>query len=227
MPTDNSIVSSSGFSNLRLLSLADCQLTGQLPVWLSKLKNLEVLFLEANRITGSIPGWLWTLPRLFFLELDDNLLSGEFPKELCALPALVSPQPLDNTSLDFPIYVTEVVDELQFPFQLRRVISVANNSLNGSIPIEIGHLKQLQLTGEIPASLANLHFLNMFSIASNKLHGPIPSGTQLQSFDAINYEGNPGLCGPPLPNQCPYIIGNKGDNDIHDEKMDMQSHGFI
>ncbi|KAB1212567.1 hypothetical protein CJ030_MR5G023511 [Morella rubra] len=132
MPTDDSIVGSSGFANLRLLSLSDCQLTGQFPFWLSKLKNLEVLFLEANRITGSIPGWLSTLPKLFIL-----------------------------------------------------------------------------------------------SIANNKLHGPIPSGTQLQSFDASDYEGNPGLCGPPLPNQCPHITGNKGDKDIHDEEKDMQSHGFI
>ncbi|KAB1227853.1 Receptor-like protein 2 [Morella rubra] len=162
MPTDDSIVSSSGFANLRLLSLDYCQLSGQFPIWLSKLKNLEVLYLSGNRITGSIPGWLSTLPRLFILKLDDNLLSGEFPKELCALPAL--------------------------------------------------------LTGEIPASLANLHFLNTFSIAKNKLHGPIPTGTQLQSFDASDYEGNPGLCGPPLPNQCPHITGNKGDKDIHDEE---------
>ncbi|KAB1202134.1 E3 ubiquitin-protein ligase BRE1-like 2 [Morella rubra] len=141
----------------------------------------------------------------------------------------------------------------------KETISVANNSLNGSIPIEIGHLKQLQglclshnnlsgkipdqisdltnleildlsanqLTGEIPASLANLHFLDKFSIASNKLHGPIPSGTQLQSFNAICYEGNSGLCGPPLPNQCAHITGNKGDNDIHDEENKHQSHGFI
>ncbi|KAB1226868.1 Receptor-like protein 2 [Morella rubra] len=234
-----------------MLSLVDCHLTGQLPVWLSKLKNLQVLYLNLNRITGSIPGWLSTLPRLFYLELDDNLLSGEFPRKLCSLPALVSPQPLDNASFDLPIYDNiESVSEYNFLFKLRRGISLVNNSLSGNIPIEIGHLKQLQelvlsynnilgkipdqiseltnleildlstnqLTGEIPASLANLHFLNTFSIASNKLHGTIPSGTQLQSFDGFDYEGNMGLCGPPLPNQCPHITGNKGDEDIHDDE---------
>ncbi|KAB1227902.1 Receptor-like protein 2 [Morella rubra] len=183
MPTDNSIVSSSGFANLRLLSLADCQLTGQFPVWLSMLKNLEVLFLEANRITGSIPGWLWTLPKLFFLELDDNLLSGEFPKELCALPALVSPQPLDNTSLDLPIYITESVDEYKSLSKLRRVISVVNNSLNGSIPVEIGHLKQLQalylrnnkLSGKIPDQISNLTNLERLDLSTNQLTGEIPA----------------------------------------------------
>ncbi|KAB1227868.1 Tyrosine-sulfated glycopeptide receptor 1 [Morella rubra] len=166
MPTDDSIFSSNGFTNLQLLSFSYCQLTGQLPIWLSKLKNLEVLLLNGNRMSGSIPGWLSTLPRLFILDLD-----GKIPDQIS-----------DLTNL-------EILD-----------------------------LSANQLTGEIPASLANLHFLNTFSIASNKLHGPIPSGTQLQSFDASDYEGNPGLCGPPLPNQCPDITDYKGDRDIHDEQ---------
>ncbi|KAK9929556.1 hypothetical protein M0R45_026651 [Rubus argutus] len=31
-----------GFQNLRILALRGCQLTGQLPVWLSKLQKLEI-----------------------------------------------------------------------------------------------------------------------------------------------------------------------------------------
>jgi hypothetical protein len=85
-------------------SLNTCQLSGQLPIWLSRLKKLEVLLLNSNRIKGSIPNWLLTLPRLFHLDLSDNLISGEFPKELCALPALVSPKALvENNHLDLPI----------------------------------------------------------------------------------------------------------------------------
>jgi len=57
--------------------------------------------------------------------------------------------------------------------------------------------------------------LAKFSIANNNLHGPIPSGTQLQSFDAFAYEGNHGLCGPPLPHECAHIVSN--NRDIRDE----------
>ncbi|KAB1200053.1 Receptor-like protein 2 [Morella rubra] len=105
-------------------------------------------------------------------------------------------------------------------------INILNNDLSGKNPDQISDLINLeildlsanQLIVEIPASLANLHFLHTFSITSNKLQGPIPSVTQLQSFDASDYEGNPGLCSPPLLNQCPHIAGNKGDRDIHDEE---------
>jgi hypothetical protein len=72
-----------------------------------------------------------------------------------------------------------------------------------------------RLSGEIPASLSSLHFLSHFSVANNNLHGPIPSGTQLQSFDASAYEGNLGLCGPPLPHECAHIVSN--NRDIGDE----------
>jgi Leucine-rich repeat (LRR) protein len=92
MPGDDDIVGSYVFENVRFLSLDRCQLSGQLPIWLSKLKKLEVLYLSSNCITGSIPGWLSTLPRLFHLNLSNNLISGEFPKELCTMPALMSPK---------------------------------------------------------------------------------------------------------------------------------------
>ena len=82
MPTDDSLDGSDGFKSLRVLALGGCQLTVQLPTWISKLKKLEALDLTLNRITGPIPGWLSTLPRLFSLDLSNNLISGEFPKEL-------------------------------------------------------------------------------------------------------------------------------------------------
>ncbi|KAB1212572.1 Tyrosine-sulfated glycopeptide receptor 1 [Morella rubra] len=184
MPTEDSIVGSSGFANLRLLSLLDCQLTGQFPFWLSKLKNLEVMFLQANRITGSIPSWLLTLPWLFILSLDDNLLSGEFPKELCALPTLVSPQPLDNASLDLPIFY-KTTESLQFNslFNLPKGIYVKNNNLSGSIPIKIGHLTHLQvldlscnnLSGTLPDQISDLTNIEILNLFANWLTGVIPT----------------------------------------------------
>ena len=36
----------------------------------------------------------------------------------------------------------------------------------------------------------------------NNLSGRIPSSTQLQSFESSRYNGNVGLCGPPITNNC-------------------------
>ncbi|XP_035541524.1 receptor-like protein 2 [Juglans regia] len=244
LPTEDSIVDPDGFRNLQYLGLVRCQATGQLPIWLSKLKKLEILGQSFNRITGSIPGWLSTLPRLSLMNLSRNLILGEFPKELCVLLALVSKQALmENSSLTFSIFATRNGTLLEF-----NSVSPENNSLCGNIPLEIGHLKQLnglslshdyfsvdipnqiseptnlerldlsanQLSGEIPKSFASLHFFHEFSVASNNLRRAIPSGTQLQSFDVSSYEGNPGLCGAPLPCKCAHIL--RSNKDIQDEE---------
>ncbi|XP_027181932.1 putative receptor like protein 25 [Coffea eugenioides] len=59
------------------------------------------------------------------------------------------------------------------------------------------------LFGAIPESLSDLYSLNFLNLSHNKLSGPIPSGNQLQTLtDPSIYEGNSGLCGKPLPNNC-------------------------
>ncbi|KAB1227831.1 Receptor-like protein 2 [Morella rubra] len=130
-----------------------------------------------------------SLTKLAKLELFATTLAASYPAilELCGLPALVSPQPLDNTSLDLPIYVTPVREysfrEYNSLYKLRRVISLVNNSLSGSIPIEIGHLKLLQglnlshnnLSGKIPDQISDLTNLEILDLSANQLTGEIPA----------------------------------------------------
>ncbi|XP_040991010.1 receptor-like protein 3 [Juglans microcarpa x Juglans regia] len=156
---------SNGFKNLRFLDLSECQLTGQFPIWISKLKKLEILNLNTNRITGPIPGWLPILPRLISLQLSDNLISGEFPKELCALPALVSAQYLgENSSFLLQIFNVNMnrwLHEYNSINNWKPNIVLRNNSLIGHIPVEIARLKQLRtldlshnsFSGNIPSQM--------------------------------------------------------------------------
>ncbi|KAG6682947.1 hypothetical protein I3842_13G168100, partial [Carya illinoinensis] len=239
---DINMVASNGFKNLQFLDLSECQLTGQFPIWLSKLQKLEILNLNTNRMTGSIPGWLSTLPRLISLQLSDNLISGEFPEELCALPALVSEQDLaDNSSFLLPIFNINMniwFHQYNSIHNWKPNIVLRNNSLSGHIPVEIARLKQLHtldlshnnFSGNIPSQiseLTNLEDLDLSanqlsgkipaSLINNKLYGEILSGTQLQSFDASAYKGNLGLCGDPLP-KCGHLTRDSRDMDIHDEE---------
>ncbi|XP_065618227.1 receptor-like protein EIX2 [Quercus suber] len=96
-----------------------------------------------------------------------------------------------------------VLSELNF-------LNLSENHLMGNIPEKIESMKELEsvdlswnhLSGEIPPSMSNLTFLSYLDLSYNNLSGRIPSSTQLQSFDAVRYIGNPQLCGDPLPKSC-------------------------
>ncbi|XP_050138101.1 receptor-like protein 3 [Malus sylvestris] len=74
--------------------------------------------------------------------------------------------------------------------------------------------------GKIPSSMTSLNFLKEFNVSYNNLEGQIPTGTQLQSFSTSAFEGNPKLCGAPLPNVCEEIGAdnkNKVNQDVDNE----------
>jgi Leucine-rich repeat (LRR) protein len=210
VPGEDNVFGSNGFENLRIFSLSQCQLTGQFPIWLSKLKKLEFLDLSFNRITGSIPGWLSILPKLFRLDLSNNLLSGEFPKELCALPALVSPKAIViNSYLDLPIFKKDTsgissTQQYNLLSNMRPAIIVGGNILSGNIPIEIGHLKMLHdldlshnnFSGSIPDQVSELTNLEELDLSANWLSGQIPlSLSSLHFLSKFNVANN-NLHGP-------------------------------
>jgi hypothetical protein len=89
-----------------------------------------------------------------------------------------------------------------------QTLNLSHNNFIGTIPKTIGDMKNVEsldlsnnkLYGEIPQSMALLNFLGYLNLSCNNFHGKIPIGTQLQSFDASSFIGNPKLCGAPLNN---------------------------
>ncbi|XP_042491838.1 putative receptor like protein 25 [Macadamia integrifolia] len=92
-------------------------------------------------------------------------------------------------------------------------LNLSANDLTGQIPSSFSQLIRLEsldlsrnsLSGEIPQHLADLTFLSVLNLSQNHLTGRIPQGNQFGTFPAASYEGNLGLCGPPLPKRCGVI----------------------
>ena len=137
------------------------------------------------------------------IDLSSNNLSGSIPTKIFLLPKLQS-------------------------------LNLSQNHLIGKISKDIGSMKSLEsldlsrnhLFGEIPSSMSNLFFLSYLNLSHNHFSGAIPLGTQLQSFDALSYIGNPQLCGDPLPKTCVSLNGTpagKNDDDYGNSSfyMDM------
>ncbi|OEL20740.1 hypothetical protein BAE44_0018244, partial [Dichanthelium oligosanthes] len=50
--------------------------------------------------------------------------------------------------------------------------------------------------------LTNLTFLSTLNLSNNQLEGRIPQPRQFGTFQNSSFDGNAGLCGPPLSKQC-------------------------
>ncbi|KAF3448105.1 hypothetical protein FNV43_RR08815 [Rhamnella rubrinervis] len=175
---------------LEVLDLGNNKMIDHSPCFLENIFNLQVLVLRSNNFTGNIgcpndtvtvtlKGLEFELVKIqtVFTSIDfsSNNFHGEIPKELGQLKALY-------------------------------VLDLSNNVLSGQIPSSLCNLRHLEslelskndLNGAISASLANLNFLSFLNLSYNQLEGGIPAGNQIQTFSTASFQGNKGLCGPPL-----------------------------
>ncbi|CAD5193657.1 unnamed protein product [Musa acuminata subsp. malaccensis] len=220
-----------GLLYLKTLSLCSNAFTGSIPR-LSSLPSLRILDLSNNNLSGTIPQsfgdlsalksapmyhccyfkithlyeedmWLTikgreikytTIRQLSIdtlIDLSNNYLYGNIPEELGNLHGL-------------------------------RSLNLSRNYLTGEIPSNIDGMQQLEildlsrnnLSGTIPSTLAALNFLNDLNLSYNNLSGKIPTGSQLQTLnDPSVYNGNPNLCGPPLPKNCTAKANEEEQNE--------------
>ncbi|XP_031403781.1 receptor-like protein 9DC1 [Punica granatum] len=101
------------------------------------------------------------------------------------------------------------VPELIGDLKALKGLNISHNNLTGNIPSSVGNLTNLEwldlssnkFNGEIPRGLADLSWLGWLNLSDNQLVGPIPRSTQFDTF-SHSFDGNPGLCGHPLPKAC-------------------------
>ncbi|XP_062027292.1 receptor-like protein EIX2 [Rosa rugosa] len=202
---------------LLTLRLRSNEFNGIIPFSLCSLAGIHVLDLSHNNISGGLPhcfnnitaladdtgadGFIvelvWkgieiefreNLHRLRSIDISSNYLIGEIPPSIASMTELIS-------------------------------LNLSRNKLTGKLPEDFGNMKMLEsldlsrnrISGKIPTSFASLNFLSVLDLSHNNLSGRIPLGTQLQGFNASQYMGNLGLCGPPLTQSCP------GEGTVQDD----------
>ncbi|KAK1437126.1 hypothetical protein QVD17_02911 [Tagetes erecta] len=211
-------------SRLMMIDFSNNELSGEIPNWIWEVGNgylrfmnlshnkftrlekpytfpflLDVLDLHSNNLQGDIP-----IPprRVYILDYSDNNFKSTIP---------VTFGNVLRSTLFFSISNNNLVGVI--PESIRnasslRVLNLSRNKLTGPIPL-IGNMKDLQsldlsvnmLDGSIPQELTNLTQLSFLNVSYNHLSGRIPRFEQ--GFSELSFEGNEGLCGPPLKKRCP------------------------
>lgn len=202
------IVVSSG--DIRTINFTGNNLTGQLPLTLSKLSRLAFLYMNGNDIAGPIPPSIGMMNYLEHFYLHDNNLTGAIPSELGGMDNLDRLYLNGNgLSGSIPSGLCDLPDVTD--------LRLSGNNLTGSIPSNIGDLEDLvtlyldfnELSGTIPTSITDLVSLRNLNLSSNQLTGSIPENIG-DLVDMVNLHLNTNQ----LTGTLPSSIGNMADLEI-------------
>ncbi|CAL4948883.1 unnamed protein product [Urochloa decumbens] len=215
---------------LEVLILRSNMFHGHLPKQLTKLVRLHYLDIAHNNISGRIPSSLAKLRAMTEDSNDsfgsnytsDSISTSIKDRELNYTHESTKHIVLiDMSSNSFTGYIPKELSLLKG----LQSLNLSNNQIGGPIPDDIGALRELEsldlsynyFTGKIPSSLSDLTFLSCLNLSYNDLSGRIPSGQQLQTLNnQYMYIGNPGLCGPPLLNDCSVNGTNQNVSQAHE-----------
>ncbi|KAE8801912.1 putative receptor-like protein kinase [Hordeum vulgare] len=190
--------------NLKLLYMDYNHLEGTIQASLGKIKALNRLSLPYNNLSGSIPPTLGNLTALSLLLLQGNALSGTIPSSLSSCP-------IEQLDLSYNILTGPISRQLFLISALSNFMLLGHNLLSGTLPSEIGNLKNLgvldfasnNISGEIPASIGECQSLQHLNISGNSLQGKIPSSMeQLKGLLVLDLSSNN------LSGSIPQFLGN-------------------
>ncbi|XP_074318025.1 uncharacterized protein LOC141654809 [Silene latifolia] len=224
------------FRNLTILNLQSNRFVGVLPASFCDLSFLHILDLSNNYISGTIPSCLYKLVTMAILttkEIEEVTLDSDeehmmWKRNEQTFDGITSVTVLKGIDISNNKLEGQIPEGISSLIGLK-FLNLSRNNLTGPIMSAIGQLTSLEsldlshnhLSGKIPQSLTQISSLSTFDISDNNLIGEIPISTQLQSFDASSYMGNPGLCGTPLPkcanDEAPAIAPN---GDVKQDKID-------
>ncbi|WVZ02926.1 hypothetical protein V8G54_023732 [Vigna mungo] len=203
--------------DLTILDLSDNEFSGEIPHCLGTMpfhnKNLDPLLKAPNETSSPSPS-----PVAPPAPPPETSPLSEPKKEKASFTSKRNTYTYIGSILGYMSGIDLSLNKLKgnIPFELGnltkiRALNLSHNDLIGQIPDSFSNLMQTEsldlsfnkLNGQIPPNLNILTSLEVLSVAYNNLSGPLPEWkNQFATFDENIYEGNPFLCGPPLPKSC-------------------------
>ncbi|XP_065627590.1 LOW QUALITY PROTEIN: receptor-like protein 9DC3 [Quercus suber] len=196
------------FPNLHIVDFSYNSITGKLPfeyfqIWKAMriIGNHSQMYMQTNMSFGvDVLGSQWTDQYTYSMTFTNRGIEIAYER----IPYIFIAMDLSSNKFEGEIL------ELKGNLKGIQLLNLSNNLLTGSIPsslenltaLEVLDLSQNKLSGEIPPQLTQLTFLAFFNVSNNHLIGPIPHGNQFDTFQDKSFNGNPGLCGSPLPKKC-------------------------
>ncbi|XP_041028207.1 receptor-like protein 32 [Juglans microcarpa x Juglans regia] len=182
---------SSSLTNLRVLSLSNCNLLGPLDPSLLKLQSLSSIRLDNNNLSAAVPDFFANFTNLMSLRLSYSGLFDTFPEKIFQVPTLEVLDLSNNARLhgslpDFP------------QNGYLRTLVLSHTNFSGKLPHSIGNLTMLSrmdfsscnFSGSIPTTMSNLIQLLYLDMSSNNFIGPIPSFSKAKNLSQINLSHN-------------------------------------
>ncbi|GLU19482.1 hypothetical protein SLE2022_357310 [Rubroshorea leprosula] len=220
-------------NSLNFLLLKSNYFIGEIPLETCQLTNILLLDLSNNSLSGHIPWCIGNLTALarkditaqhhFFNSSLVSITYGSYADKASLVWKGIE-YPFENLTLQRTIDLSSNKLTGEIPGQISSLsemhqLNLSRNHLIGRIPPDIGQMRQLEsldlshnrLSGRLPPSISQLYSLSKLDLSYNNFSGRIPTSTQMDTFNASAFVGNPTLCGPPLTPSCP------GDEKLIDD----------
>jgi Leucine-rich repeat (LRR) protein len=182
---------SSSLSNLRVLSLSNCLLSGPLDSSLLNIKSLSIIRLNYNNFSAPVPEIFADFKNLMSLDFSFSRLNGKFPQKIFQIPTLQMLDLSGNKLLQGSLPGFPSNGSL-------RMLVLRETNFSGTLPHSIGNLRMLSIinlfgcnfNGWIPKSMASLTRLLYLDMSNNNFNGSIPSFSMGKNLTTISLSHN-------------------------------------